>query len=233
MIGGRIARRAHPEADLDHAAAARAEIDPASDEQGITLAIIGGLGDRRRLWEHERGADACELGGAAGVAKEAEVADAAELVRQDVEKEAANELVDSERHCLGLVAGAVVLPPETDMAVFAGEETTIGDGDAMGIAAEIVEHLLGSAERALGIDHPGNAAQRGKVAGEGGRFGECGEIAEEVQPAVPERIEQAFEEKAAVEPREDVDWQKEAWAAGDPTSIGREAAARTMQWTCG
>jgi hypothetical protein len=38
----------------------------------------------------------------------------------------------------------------------------------------------------------GDAAQRGKVAGEGGRFGECGEIAEEVQPAVPERIEQAL-----------------------------------------
>ena len=72
----------------------------------------------------------------------------------------------------------------------------------------------------------GDAAQGGKVAGEGGRFGECGEIAEEAQPAVRERIEQAFEEKAAVEPREDVDWQEEAGAAGDPTSIGREAAAR-------
>jgi hypothetical protein len=95
------------------------------------------------------------------------------LVREDVEEEAANELVDSERHCLGFVAGAVVLLPETDMAVFAGEETTIGDGDAMGIAAEIVEHLrqftkpplhpirfdvrkllTSSAERALGVDHP-------------------------------------------------------------------------------
>ena len=41
-----------------------------------------------------------------------------------------------------------------------------------------------------------------------------------------ECFEQAFEKKAAVEPREDVDWQEEAGAAGDPTSIGREAAAR-------
>jgi len=227
MIGRRIARRARPEADLDHtAAAAGAEIDPPSDEQGVTLAIIDGFGDRRRLWERERGADACELGGAAGVAKEAEVADAAELVREDVEEEAANELVGVERHCLGFVADAVILPAEADAAVLAGEETTIGDGDAMGIAAEIVEHLLGSAERAFGVDDPGDAAQGGKVAGEGGRFGECGEIAEEAQPAVRERIEQAFEEKAAVEPREDVDWQEEAGAAGDPTSIGREAAAR-------
>ena len=63
------------------------------------------------------------------------------------------------------------------------------------------------------------------MAGEGGRFGECGEIAEEAQPAVRERIEQAFEKKAAVEPREDMDWQEEAGAAGGPTSIGRKAAA--------
>ena len=36
----------------------------------------------------------------------------------------------------------------------------------------------------------GDAAQGGKVAGEGGRLGECGEIAEEVQPAGVVRIEQ-------------------------------------------
>ena len=154
------------------------------------------------------------------------MADAAELVREDVEQEAANELVDGERHCLGFVADAVILPAETDTTVLAGEETAVGDGDAMGIAAEIVEHLLGSAERAFGVDDPGDAAQRGEVAGEGGRFGECGEVAEEVQLASVERIEQAFEEEAAIEPREDMDRQEEAGAAGDPATIGREAAAR-------
>ena len=87
----RCARRTRREADLDHAAAAAGtEIDPPADEQGVTLAIIGGLGDRGRLRNCERGAEACQLGGAAGVSEEAEVADAAELVREDVEQEAAN-----------------------------------------------------------------------------------------------------------------------------------------------
>jgi hypothetical protein len=147
-----------------------------------------------------------------------------------VEQEAANELVGGERHCLSFVACAVVLPLETDTIILAGEETAVGDGDAMGVAAEIVEHLLGSAERPFDLDDPGDAAQGGKVTGEGDRGGECSEIAEEVQFAGVERIEQAFEKKAAVE--EDVDWQEEAGAAGDPTSIGREAAARHNAMDC-
>ena len=67
-------------------------------------------------------------------------------------------LVGVERHCLGFVADAVILPAEADAAVLACEGTTIGDGDAMGIAAEIVEHLFGSAERAFGVDDRGDAA---------------------------------------------------------------------------
>ena len=34
------------------------------------------------------------------------------------------------------------------------DQATVGDGDPVGIAAEIGQHLLGRAERRLGIDDP-------------------------------------------------------------------------------
>jgi len=38
--------------------------------------------------------------------------------------------------------------------VVEGNEAVVGDGDAMGVAAEIAEHVMGTAERWFGIDHP-------------------------------------------------------------------------------
>jgi hypothetical protein len=60
----------------------------------------------------------------------------------------------SERHHLGLAVMAIVFPGEVDLAVGEPGETRVCEGDAMGIAAEISQHLIGSGERALGIDHP-------------------------------------------------------------------------------
>ena len=53
----------------------------------------------------------------------------------------------------------------------------------MGIATEIIENLLGSAERSLGIDHPANGAQRPQAGGEDGWRGQAGQIAEEPELA--------------------------------------------------
>ena len=97
--------------------------------------------------------------------------DAAEALRQHVEQEATNELVRVERHHLALVVGAIILPAKADTTVLAGEEPAVGDGDAMGVAAEIVEHLLRSAEWAFGIDDPFDIAQRRQIVGEGRRLG--------------------------------------------------------------
>src|SRR5712692_7068967 len=74
-------------------------------------------------------------------------------------QEAADELVGVEGHRLSFVMVAIILPQEADAAVGESEEAAVGDGDAMGIAGEIIEHLLGSAERSLGIDDPGNGPQ--------------------------------------------------------------------------
>src|ERR1019366_5987823 len=50
----------------------------------------------------------------------------------------ADELVGGEGHHLGLVAVPVILPREGTLAVFESQEAPVGDGHAVGIAAEIL-----------------------------------------------------------------------------------------------
>src|ERR1700686_5882085 len=42
----------------------------------------------------------------------------------------------------------------------------VGDGDAMGVTAEILEHILGAAEGWFRVDHPVFAKQRSQPGGE-------------------------------------------------------------------
>ena len=51
----------------------------------------------------------------------------------------------------------VIPPAEKDEAVFDLEEAMIGDSDAVGVAAEILDHLSRAAEGALGVDDPSTA----------------------------------------------------------------------------
>ena len=82
------------------------------------------------------------------------MADADEAPGQHVQQEASQELICGEGHDLLLAAVSVVLPAEGDVIPVEADEAMVGDGDAMGIAGEIVKHVLGSAEGRLGIDDP-------------------------------------------------------------------------------
>jgi hypothetical protein len=81
------------------------------------------------------------------------MADAVEAPWQDVDEEAPDELVGIERH--GLVSAGpvdpVVLDPEGDAVGVGPDQAAVGDGDAVGIAAEIGEHRLGPGEGFLGV----------------------------------------------------------------------------------
>ena len=83
---------------------------------------------------------------ASPVGEEAEVADAHEAARQQVEQEAAQELLDRQSHQPLLVAMGGVSPAEGDVAFVEGDQSVVGDGDAMGVAAEIAQHVFRPAE---------------------------------------------------------------------------------------
>ena len=49
---------------------------------------------------------------------------------------------------------SVVLPAEGDSTVMEGDETMVGDGNAVSVASQIVEDMFCAAEGRLGIDNP-------------------------------------------------------------------------------
>src|ERR1700704_2334750 len=65
-------------------------------------------------------------------------------------------LVRGQRHDLvpGWPVDAVILVSEGDAPVVAGDQPVVGDGDAVGVARQIGEHRLGSAEWWLAVDVP-------------------------------------------------------------------------------
>src|SRR5438477_327050 len=94
--------------------------------------LIDGAGDRRGLRGWLPGYDLSSVAGSASG-----VTDAMEAVRQNVEQEAADELVGAKGHHLLLVVVAIILPAEADPALGKTDKAAVGDGNAMGIAGEI------------------------------------------------------------------------------------------------
>jgi hypothetical protein len=78
----------------------------------------------------------------------------------------AQELVDRQSQEPLLVGMCGVSPAEGDVALLEGDESAVGDGGAVGVAAEIAQRVLRSAEGWLGIDDPVVAEQRSEPGGE-------------------------------------------------------------------
>lgn len=108
----------------------------------IAQAIVGGAVGRLRRGHVEQLPAQGELGGSLAVCKEAIVADAVKAIGQAVQQEAADELVRCQEHGLGLAMVAVILPAEPDLLAIEVSEPAIGDGHAVGVAAEIGQNLL-------------------------------------------------------------------------------------------
>ena len=92
--------------------------------------------------------------GTSPVGEEAEVANAHEGFRKHMQKEAAQEFIDSKSQQLLFVVVSGVAPTESDFAVRKGNQAVVGDGHAMGIASQILEYKLWATEGAFRIDHP-------------------------------------------------------------------------------
>jgi len=154
-------------------------------------------------------------------------ADALEADGQHVQQEAADELVGRERH--GPVAGfvTVVLALEQDRIAIKAQQPVVRDGDAMRVAAQVIEHLCGAAKRWFRVDDPLRVSSGREPGGERSRITQRLELAMEAQRAGIERAVQLVEKEPPEEPREDPNGQEEAWPAGDPAfAVRGDAAAR-------
>src|SRR6266511_3578509 len=109
-----------------------------------------------------------------GVGEEPVVANAMETVRQHVEQEASHELA------LVTTALPIVLPAETDMGLVKIEQAAVSNRDAMRVAREISQDLLGTGEGFFGIDDPFGRLQWCEIGSELVRVLESGEIGKEL-----------------------------------------------------
>ena len=88
------------------------------------------------------------------VGQEAKGTDANEAAGQHMQQETAQELLRTERHHSLLITVGIILPAESNLIMLEGHEAMVSDGHAMGIAGEIAEDMMGTAERGFGIDDP-------------------------------------------------------------------------------
>ena len=96
------------------------------------------------------------------VGEQSVVSDAHQSGRQDVEQEAAEKLLHVEGHEPFRVASCAVVPAKSHADVVEGDESVVGDGDAVSVSAEVAQHLLGSGEGWLAVDDPVLAGGRSK-----------------------------------------------------------------------
>jgi hypothetical protein len=89
-----------------------------------------------------------------------------------------------------------VSPTEGDVSLFKGDESAVGDGDAVGVAAEITQRVLRSAEGWLGIDNPVMAEKGSEPCGEGSWFRKWREVTVELELIVVEGGLQSGDKRA-------------------------------------
>jgi len=85
----------------------------------------------------------------------------------------------------------------------------IGDGHAMGVTAQVAEHVLWTSEGSLGIDHPALSEQGPQPRREGLRLGEGLEVSVENQLAIAEGALESGNKLAAKDATEHRNGKKE------------------------
>ena len=146
------------------------------------------------------------------VGEKSEVADAHEATWQQMEQESAQELLDIQSHEPLLVAMGGVSPLEGDVARGESDQSAVGDGDAMGVGAQIAQHMFRPSEGPLGVDDPVMAEQYPQPCCEGTRLGQGQEVAVELDHASMEGAAKSGDELAAEDTAEQLDGKKEGSA---------------------
>src|SRR5260370_32492362 len=103
----------------------------------------------------------------------------------------------------------------------------VGDGHAMGVTAQITEHMLWASERTLCVDHPVLSEHWSEPRSKGFRLSEELQVSMKVEVAVTKGTLERFVELAAKDATEHLDGKKEVVVWLDPArAIGREPASR-------
>ena len=140
---------------------------------------------------------------------------------QYMKKEPADKFIGLQGHGLLTVPVGIISPEERNLAVSVGEETVIGDGDSMGISAEVLKDPLGAIEGWFAIDDPLFMVEMPAESLEVSGVLEMAEIGGKDQIASLEAIFEEVEELPSEQCRQDPHGEEEAFAAGFPAAAVR------------
>jgi hypothetical protein len=104
------------------------------------------------------------------ICEEAEVANPHETIRKDVEQEATDELIRLKRHRAKSIGVSSITIRESHVVLIQREDAIVGYGDAVSVAAEVIENLVRDRERPLSIDDPLLGCERASELVEGFRL---------------------------------------------------------------
>jgi len=181
------------------AAEAGAEVESGEGEEelaevargrGVGARRAGGHVGSRRSAPQQLMRDG-ELGVEMARGEEAVMANLDEAPGQDVEDEAAEELLRGEGDA-GVAAGA-----EGDAAGVEGDESVVADADPVRVLAEVAEDLVLVAEGGLAVDDPSSPMQGVEEASKAARIGEGRGGSVEAEPPLAVRAAEGVEELAA------------------------------------
>ncbi len=187
------------------------------------LLVIDGLastdiGSRIMVLRRQQPTGQGDIVGAMAVGEQTVMPDMVEPFWEDVDQEAPHELMDRQVH--GFIAinafGSIILPGKGDDLVVDADQTTVRDGDPMGIAGEVSEHRLRPGERFLGINRKVGLVERLEIGVEGRLVSKVLVVVEELKASVGMGLFETSEDQASEQTREDTHRQEEVGSAGDP-----------------
>ena len=138
---------------------------------------------------------------------------------QHVDEKAADKLFGGQRHFALLAAMGIVFPAKGDLPVLHADEPVVGDGYAVGVARQVVQHVFWSAERLLHVNHPLVAVKRTEELCKATRLSEPRERSMEGEFLAPEQPFQSIRELAPEYLAEHVFGEEESRAPG-PYPLG-------------
>jgi hypothetical protein len=138
-----------------------------------------------------------------------------------MQEEATQELASAELHLTVLATVGVVLPAEGDVLSVKGQQSVVGNGHAMGVAAQIAQHLERAAKGWLGVDDPILTVHAAKQLRELPRISERGRRACTMEFVAAVQMFQASQEFSAKDATKNFYRQKELVTSAKPTTVAR------------
>ena len=117
---------------------------------------------------------------------EPEEANTNKPVWKGVQQKASQELLDRKRHQLLFASVGIVFPAKGDLAIRKRNQSVVGYGNTMRIARQVIQNMVRSTKRRLGVDNPLLLMERPQKRLEYFLIGERLQFAGQAKLALPE-----------------------------------------------